>query len=90
MKKRLHNFTKKIGSGLKQEYQETKDIPKHLKNGDYKIAREQVVDIGKMIFIASIWVLPAGAIVSGALIKFSNKIRPSSFQDSEDEEDTNC
>jgi hypothetical protein len=81
MKKRIKEFHNKIGSGLKQEYQETKDIPKHIKNGNYKKAGEQISDIGKMAFIVTIWVLPAGAIISSFLIKLFNGIRPSSFQD---------
>jgi hypothetical protein len=80
MKKRLKKFSHKIGSGLKQEYQETKDIPKHIKEGNYKEAKQQVLDIGKMIIIAFVWVLPAGAVLSGFIIKVSNKMRPTAFQ----------
>ena len=80
MKAKIKAFSKKIGSGLKQEYQETKDIPKHIKNGNFKEVKQQVADLGKMVFIACIWVLPAGAVASGFLMKFSNKIRPTAFQ----------
>jgi len=80
MKKKIKNFQRKISSGLKQEYQETKDIPKHIKNGNYKEALQQVGDIGKMAFIVTIWILPAGAIISGFLMKLFHNIRPSSFQ----------
>ena len=83
MKKRFKAFKDKIGSGLKQEYQETKAIPRHLKNGNYKEVKEQVADLGRMVVIAFIWVLPAGAIISGFVMKFSNKIRPSAFRKSE-------
>jgi hypothetical protein len=80
MKKKIKELSIKIGSGLKQEYQETKDIPKHIKNGNYKEVRQQFVDIGKMAFIVIIWILPAGAFISGFIMKLSNKIRPTSFQ----------
>ncbi|NPA59651.1 MAG: hypothetical protein GXO30_04205 [Epsilonproteobacteria bacterium] len=81
MKKKIKEFRNKIGSGLKQEYQETKDIPKHIKNGNYKEAGKQIFDIGKMAFIVTIWILPAGAIISSFIMKLFNGIRPSSFQD---------
>lgn len=81
MKKKFKEFKDKISTGLKQEYQETKDIPMHIKNGNYKEAGQQVTDIGKMVFIVSIWILPAGAIISGFIMKFSNKMRPTAFQD---------
>ena len=85
MKNRLKKFTTKIASGLKQEYQETKDIPKHIKEGNFKEVRQQVADIGKMIIIAFIWVLPAGVILSGFIMKVSNKMRPTSFQEEKKE-----
>ena len=80
MKNKIKKFSEKIGSGLKQEYQETKDIPKHIKDGNYQEVKQQVADLGKMIVIAFIWILPAGAIISGFIMKFSNKMRPTSFQ----------
>ena len=80
MKQKIKEFSKKIGSGLRQEYQETKDIPKHIKEGNYKEVRQQVTDLGKMAFIVTIWILPAGALLSGFLMKLSNRIRPTAFQ----------
>jgi len=80
MKAKITAFSKKIGSGLKQEYQETKDIPSHIKNGNFKEAKQQVADLGKMIFIAVVWILPAGAVISGFIIKVSNRMRPTAFQ----------
>nr|WP_275716931.1 hypothetical protein [Sulfurimonas sp. SAG-AH-194-L11] len=74
MKKKFKEFTDKVSSGLKQEYQETKDIPMHIKNGSYKEAGQQAADIGKMAFIVSIWILPAGAIISGLIMKFFDSI----------------
>ncbi|NPA59106.1 MAG: hypothetical protein GXO30_01360 [Epsilonproteobacteria bacterium] len=87
MKKKIKEFTKKFSSGLKQEYQETKDIPKHIKNGNYKEARQQIADIGKMAFIISVWILPAGAIISGFIMKLSNKIKPTAFQTKEEKQE---
>ena len=81
MKTKIKKFTEKIGSGLKQEYQETKDIPKHIKSGNYKEVHQQVADLGKMFVIVFVWILPAGAIISGFIMKFSNKMRPTAFQE---------
>jgi len=79
-KEKIKNFSIKIGGGLKQEYHETKQIPKHIQKGNFKEAAQQVGDIGKMVFIALVWILPAGVIVSSFIVKFSKKIRPSAFQ----------
>ncbi len=32
------------------------------------------------MIIAFVWVLPAGAVISGFIIKFSKKMRPNAFQ----------
>jgi len=85
MKRRVKKFFSTIASGLKQEYQETKDIPKHMKNGNYKEVKQQFADLGKMAFIVSVWILPAGAILSGFIMKLSNKMRPTSFQKKDEE-----
>ena len=37
---KLKKFSKKMKHGLKQEYEETKDISKHIKNREYKKAAE--------------------------------------------------
>ncbi len=84
---KLKKFSKKIGHGLKQEYQETKDIPKHLKNKEYKKATDQIGDIGKMTFLSALWILPGGGVFSSILVKFSKRVRPSSFQDEKKEKD---
>ena len=55
---KLKKFSKRVGHGLKQEYKETKDIPKHIKNKEYKKATEQIGDIGKMTFLSTLWILP--------------------------------
>ena len=72
--------------GLKQEYGETKDIPKHIKNKEYKKAAEQVGDIGKMTFLSTLWVLPGGGVLSGVLVKYFKKMRPSAFREDRDNE----
>jgi hypothetical protein len=81
MNKKIKKFTKKISVGLKQEYHETKQIPKQIKDKKYKEATHQVLDIGKMLVISAMWILPAGGVISAFVMKFSNKIRPSAFQD---------
>ncbi len=78
---KLKKFSKKIRHGLKQEYEETKDIPKHIKNREYKKAAEQVGDIGKMTFLSTLWVLPGGGVLSGVLVKYFKKMRPSAFRE---------
>ncbi|MEA3229128.1 MAG: hypothetical protein U9P38_08675 [Campylobacterota bacterium] len=83
----MKQFKRKMGAGLKQEYQESKDIPKQIKNGNYKEATQQIVDITKMVFIVSIWILPAGAIISGFILKISDKMRPTAFQKKDKKED---
>jgi len=80
IKQKFAKLTKSLGAGLKQELHETKQIPGQIKRGNYKEAGEQAGDIGKMLLIVSIWILPAGAIISAFIIKYSKKIRPSSFQ----------
>jgi hypothetical protein len=80
VKQKIRHFAKQIGAGLKQEYEETKQIPHHIKKRDFKAVKQQIGDIGKMIVIAFVWVLPAGAILSGFIVKFSQKMRPSAFQ----------
>ena len=77
---KLKKFSKKIGHGLKQEYKETKEIPKHIKNKEYKKAAQQVGDLGRMTFLSILWVLPGGGILSATLVKFSKKFRPSAFR----------
>ena len=70
-----------MGHGLKQEYNETKDIPKHIKNKEYQKAVEQVGDLTKMTFLSTLWVLPGGGVISGVIVKYFKKIRPSAFRD---------
>ena len=83
---KLKRFSKRVGHGLKQEYKETKDIPKHIKNKEYKKAAEQVGDIGKMTFLSTLWVLPGGGVLSGVLVKYFKKMRPSAFREDKNNE----
>ncbi|WP_457744599.1 hypothetical protein [Sulfurimonas sp.] len=78
---KLKKFSKKMGRGLKQEYEETRDIPKYIKNKEYKKAAQQVGDIGKMTFLSTLWVLPGGGVISSLLVKFFKKLRPSAFKE---------
>ena len=78
---KLKRFTKKLSHGIKQELQETKEIPKHIQSKHYKKAAEQIGDIGKMTFLSFLWILPGGGILSATLVKFSEKFRPSAFKD---------
>jgi len=82
MLKKIKKISKHLSKGLKQELKETIDIPKHIKQKEYKKAVEQVGDIGKMTFLSFLWILPGGGILSGLLVKVSRKIRPSAFRDS--------
>ena len=82
---KLKKFSKKMGHGLKQEYKETKEIPKHIKNREYKKAIEQIGDITKMTFLSVLWVLPSGSVVSATIVKVFKKMRPSAFRDDESE-----
>ncbi len=86
MKKKITRFTKHIVQGMRQEYHETKQIPKQLRDKEYKAAIEQMGDIGKMIFLALLWILPAGGVASAFLLKLSHRFRPSSFKEKKEED----
>ena len=80
---KIKKFSKKLSKGLKQELYETKQIPYHIKNKEYKKALEQVADIGRMTFLSILWILPGGGVISTMVVKFSKKIRPSAFREDE-------
>ena len=70
------------------ELKETLEIPKLLKNREYKKAGNQVIDIFKMAGIGIIWIVPGGAVLTTMLLKLSHKARPSAFHpDSKQDED---
>jgi len=58
---------------------ETIDIPKHIKNREYKKAGAQVVDIFKMAGLTVVWLSPGSAVITAMIVKFSYKARPSVF-----------
>jgi len=60
---KLKPVFKRMGNGFKQEYEETKNIPKDIKNKEYKKVAEQVGDIGKITFLSALWVLPGNGLV---------------------------
>lgn len=77
---RFKSFSKKIGTGMKIEMQETIAIPSLIKNREYKKAGHQIVDIFKIAGLTIIWVIPGGGVITTMLLKFSHKSRPSAFQ----------
>jgi len=83
MKKKIKDFTEKIGKGLAQEFKETIEIPKQIKAKNFKAVKQQFADILKMIVLGLIWLIPAGMALSTFLIKYSDKMRPTSFRDKE-------
>lgn len=87
MKKHVRKFTKfsnTIGKGLHVEFKETIEIPKLIKNKEYKKAGSQVGDIFKMVGLTIIWVVPGGAVITAMILKFSHKARPSAFHPKEE------
>ncbi len=93
MKKRIHRlkeFSKHIGKGINVEFKETIEIPKLLKNREFKKAGAQVTDLFKMAGLAVIWVIPGGAVLTAMIVKFSHKARPSAFhaKENKDEKDS--
>ena len=83
MKQRIHRlskFSKRIGRGLHVEWKETIEIPKLLKNKEYRKAGDQVFDICKMAGLTVVWVVPGGAVLTAVILKFSHKARPSAFR----------
>ncbi len=82
MKKHIRKFThfsKRIGKGLHVEFKETVEIPKLIRNKEYKKASSQVGDIFKMAGLTIVWVVPGGAVITAIILKFSHKARPSAF-----------
>ena len=90
MKQHIHRFRKfsrRIGRGLHIELKETIEIPKLLKNKEYKKAGDQVLDICKMAGITVVWIVPGGAVLTAVILKFSRKVRPSAFHPAEEKKD---
>ena len=85
--RRFRKFSSRIGRGLHVELKETIEIPKLLKNREYKRAGAQVLDIGKMAGLTVVWIVPGGAVLTAVILKFSHKARPSAFHPVEKKED---
>jgi hypothetical protein len=52
LKQKIKDFMSHLLKGMKQEYYETKQIPKQIKNKEYNAVSEQIGDIFKMIILA--------------------------------------
>lgn len=83
--RRLNTFSRRIGRGLHVEWKETLEIPKLLKDKEYKKAGDQVFDLCKMAGLGIVWVVPGGAVITAIIVKFSHKARPSAFHTKEEE-----
>ena len=83
--RKFRTFSRRIGRGLHVEWRETVEIPKLLKEKEFKKAAEQVFDICKMAGLTVVWVIPGGAVLTAMILKFSHKARPTAFRSSEDE-----
>jgi len=81
--KKFTRFSRRIGRGLNVEFRETVAIPSLLKEGEYRKAGEQVLDIAKMVGLTAVWVVPGGAVMTTMILKFSHKSRPSAFRPEE-------
>jgi hypothetical protein len=86
--RKFRTFSKRIGRGLHVEWKETIEIPKLLKNKEYKKAGEQVLDICKMGTLTVVWIIPGGAVLTALILKFSHKAKPSAFNAKDKEVDT--
>lgn len=82
---KFKKFSKEIKDGLHIELKETRDIPKHIKNKEYRKAGEQIADIFKMVGLTVVWIVPGGALITTMILKFYHKARPSAFHPKEQE-----
>jgi len=84
MKRRFRNFrvfVRFLGRGMAVEWRETKEIPLLLWRREYRKAGAQVADICKMAGLGMVWIVPGGAVLTAAIVKFSHRARPSAFQE---------
>jgi len=84
--KKIKQFASRMKKGLAIEARETIEIPKHIKNGHFKKAGEQVGDLFKMTGLGIIWVIPGGGVLVAVILKVFHKSRPSAFRPSKEEE----
>ncbi len=82
---RLRVFARRMGRGVSIEWQETKEIPILLYRREFKKAGEQVLDLCKMAGLATIWVIPGGAVITAVIVKVSHRARPSAFRPKSEE-----
>lgn len=83
---RFRTFSRRMKHGLHIEWKETVEIPKLIKNKEYKKAGNQVLDIVKMTGLGVIWVIPGGAVLTAMILKYFHKARPSAFKSEEQKE----
>ena len=76
----MNRFMAELKEGLYVEWHETRAIPGQLIRGEFRKAGGQVADLGRMGVLAVLWVLPGGAVISGVVVKFFKRIRPSAFR----------
>jgi len=79
-KRKLLVFVEKMKRGLHIEYRETIEIPALIRQGEYKKASAQLLDIVKISTLTVLWVLPGGSVIAAAVLKSSARMRPSAFQ----------
>ena len=72
--------------GLAIEARETIEIPKHIKNGQFRKAGEQVGDLFRMTGLGIVWIIPGGGVLVAVILKVFHKSRPSAFRPIEGEE----
>jgi hypothetical protein len=77
----MNRFVADMKAGLHMEWRETRAIPGQLIRGEFRKAGEQVADLGRMGVLAALWILPGGAVLSGVVVKFFRRIRPSAFRE---------
>ncbi|MFT7824243.1 MAG: hypothetical protein ABXS92_05720, partial [Sulfurimonas sp.] len=86
-KRKLVVFVEKMKRGVHIEYQETVEIPRLLKQREYKKAGAQVLDIVKISGLVVLWVVPGGGFIVATVLKVSRKIRPSAFQNDKEKKE---
>lgn len=84
---RFRKFSRRMKHGLHIEWKETVEIPRLIKNKEYKKAGNQVLDIVKMTSLGAIWIIPGGAVLTAMIIKFSHRARPSAFHPEKQKEE---
>jgi hypothetical protein len=77
---RFRAFADGLKHGMKVEWHETRAVPGQLLRGEFRKAGEQVADLGRMSFLALLWILPGGAVISAFVVKVFHRIRPSAFR----------